>query len=230
LATKNLLIYGCGYPSITSLIKYLNKRGEKWNIIGYLDDTKFGNEKEYYGYPIIGNESSIPEFVQKGYYFFNNVASSTMSIEAVAQKLAKHNTQIVTFIFPELPDLDPDTINVCEGSLISPQVIVGAGVRLGKNVIVRQQAIISHDSTIGNYCFVGPNTGIMGGVTIGDKTFVGAKALIRENVRIGDNCVIGMGAVVTKDVPNNTTIIGNPAKPVQSTSTNSLKTKFITKS
>lgn len=230
---KNLLIYGCGYPSITSLIKYLNTRGNQWNIIGYLDDTKFGKEKEYFGYPIIGNESSIPEFVQKGYYFFNNVASSTANIEAVAQKLAKHNAQMATFIFPELPDLDLDTIKVGEGSIISPQVIVGAGVQLGKNVIVRQQSIVSHDSTIGNYCFIGPNVGIMGGVTVGDKTFIGAKALIRENIRIGNNCVIGMGAVVTKDVPNNTIIFGNPAKPIQKKSTtlsNPSPKMFITNS
>lgn len=237
---KKLLIYGCGYSSITSLITYLNRRGEEWQIVGYLDDTKFGKEDQYFGYPIVGDERSIPEFVTQGYYFFNNVASSPKNIQTVAAKLARHNAKICTLIFPEPPDLDLDTITVGEGSLISPQVIVGAGVSLGCNVIIRQQSIISHDSHIGDYCFVGPNVGIMGRVSIGEKTFIGAKALIRDNITIGKNCVIGMGAVVTKDVPDNTTVIGNPAKPLdkfksnknkkETTVQNPSKTLFITNS
>ncbi|MEL7834404.1 NeuD/PglB/VioB family sugar acetyltransferase [Fodinibius sp. Rm-B-1B1-1] len=211
---KKLLIYGCGYPSITSLVKYLNMRGEEWQIAGYLDDSLFGEEVSYHGYPIIGDETSISAFVEQGYYFFNNVASSTDKMEAVAKKIDRHNAKICTLIFPEPPDIDLDTITVGAGSIISPQVIVGAGVHFGKNVIVRQQSIVSHNCDIGDYCFIGPNVGIMGNVNIGDKTFIGAKALIRNNVSIGKNCVVGMGAVVTKDVPDNTTVIGNPAKPI----------------
>lgn len=211
---KKLLIYGCGYPSITSLISYLNTKKNEWEIIGYLDDSKFGKEDEYTGYPIVGDESYIAKYVEEGYYFYNNVASSANNIEAVANKLAAHDAKVCTLIFPEPPDIDLDTITVGEGSIISPHVIVGAAVTLGKNVIVKQQAIISHESVIGDYCFIGPNSGIMGRVTIGRKTFIGAKALIRDNVTIGKNCVIGMGAVVTKDVPDNTTVVGNPAKPI----------------
>ena len=212
---KKLLIYGCGYPSITSLITYLNTREKEWDIIGYLDDTKYGNIKDYWGYPIVGDQNSIPEYVEQGYYFFNNVASSPANMEAVATKLNNHGANICTLIFPKPPDIDLNTISVGEGSIISPQVIVGAGVSFGKNVIVRQQAIVSHDSKIGDYCFIGPNAGIMGEVTIGSNTFIGAKALIRDNITIGKNCIIGMGAVVTKSIPDNTTVVGNPAKAIQ---------------
>lgn len=217
MSKKKLLIYGCGYPSITSLIEYLNKKkkgDDHWEIIGFLDDTKFGEEEEYLGYPIVGDESSIPKFVNEGYYFFNNVASSPDNIESVAQKLSKHDAKICTLVFPEPPNIDLKTITIGEGSIISPEVIVGGEVTLGRNVIVRQQAIVSHESNIGDYCFIGPNAGIMGRVTIGSKTFIGAKALIRENITIGKNCMVGMGAVVTKDIPDNTTVVGNPAKPI----------------
>lgn len=217
MSARKLLIYGCGYPSITSLIEYLNSKGqgkEPWEIIGFLDDSKYGEEDEYLGYPIVGDESTIPKFVDEGYYFFNNVASSPDNMETVDRKLSKYNAKVCTFVFPDPPNIDLKTIRLDEGAIISPEVIVGGNVTFGRNVVVRQQAIVSHDSNIGNYCFIGPNAGIMGGVTIGSKSFIGAKALIRENVTIGKNCVVGMGAVVTKDVPDNTIVVGNPARPI----------------
>lgn len=214
---ENLLIYGCGYPSMPSMIKYWNtKKAQQWYVAGYIDDMKFGKLDEYFGYPIVGNEELIPEMVKKGYYFFNNVASSPDNMEIVANKLSKYNANLCTLIFPEAPNLDYETVHVGKGSCIFPGVFVGTYVHIGKNVIIRQKANISHDTTIGDLCFIAPGVGIMGNCIIGKKTFIGAKALIRNGISIGHNCVIGMGAVVTKDVPDNTTVIGNPARPILS--------------
>ncbi|GAI16767.1 unnamed protein product [marine sediment metagenome] len=49
------------------------------------------------------------------------------------------------------------------------------------------------------------------------KTLIKKGVIIGNNatilpVTIGENSVIGAGSVVTKDVPDNTTVIGNPAK------------------
>lgn len=211
---KKLLIYGCGYPSITSLIEYLNTRTKEWDIVGYLDDSKFGKINDYMRYPVLGDENAIQEFIEKGYYFFNNVSSTPDNMEKVARKLNKYQAKLCTLIFPEPPDIDLNTVTVGEGSIISPQVIVGAGATIGENVIVKQQAIVSHGCDIGNYCIIGPNAGIMGNVKIGSKTFIGAKAIVRDEISIGKNCVVGMGAVVTKSIPDNTTVVGNPAHPI----------------
>ena len=41
---------------------------------------------------------------------------------------------------------------------------------------------------------------------------VGAGAIIIGNVHIGSNVKIGAGTVLTKSVPDNCTVVGNPAK------------------
>ena len=46
---------------------------------------------------------------------------------------------------------------------------------------------------------------------IGDNVFIGAGAKILGDIKIGNNVKIGANAVVTKDVPDNCTVVGNPA-------------------
>jgi acetyltransferase-like isoleucine patch superfamily enzyme len=43
---------------------------------------------------------------------------------------------------------------------------------------------------------------------------IGAGAVIVCGVTIGPGAMVGAGSVVTKDVPANTLVVGNPAKPV----------------
>lgn len=45
---------------------------------------------------------------------------------------------------------------------------------------------------------------------------VGARATILPGVTIGENAVVAAGAIVTRDVPPNTIVAGNPAKPIGS--------------
>ena len=42
---------------------------------------------------------------------------------------------------------------------------------------------------------------------------IGSNATILCGIEIGENAIVGAGSVVTKNVPANTTVYGNPAKP-----------------
>lgn len=55
---------------------------------------------------------------------------------------------------------------------------------------------------------------------IGDNVYVAANATVIGNVVIGNNVIIGAGSVVTKDIPNNSVAIGNPAKVIRNISEN----------
>ena len=57
---------------------------------------------------------------------------------------------------------------------------------------------------------------LCGGVKIGARVFIGAGATVLPGVNIGDGAMIAAGAVVTEDVDANRTVMGVPAKVVDS--------------
>ncbi len=48
--------------------------------------------------------------------------------------------------------------------------------------------------------------------TIGKNVSIYTGAIVIGNITIGDNCIIGAGSVVTKSIPDNCTVVGNPAR------------------
>lgn len=87
----------------------------------------------------------------------------------------------------------------------------GMGTVIGETAEIGKCCIIYHQVTLGG-------TGLQKGKrhpTIGNHCVIGAGAKILGNITIGDNCKIGASAVVTKNIPPNSTVVGNPARYVQ---------------
>ena len=52
-------------------------------------------------------------------------------------------------------------------------------------------------------------------ITVGDNCWFGGNVTVLPGVTIGDNCVIGANSLVTKDIPDNSLVVGSPAKVVR---------------
>lgn len=97
---------------------------------------------------------------------------------------------------------------VCAGSIINPQV------KIGKGCIINTGSIIEHECQIGDFTHIGPGSVLLGDVKIGDCSFIGANSVIKQGLKIGNNVLVGAGAVVIHNIPDNTKVVGNPAKKI----------------
>jgi serine O-acetyltransferase len=91
---------------------------------------------------------------------------------------------------------------------------IGYGLYLGHatSIVVNPSAIIGNNCNLSQFTTIGSNEG--NAAIIGDNVYIGPNVCIVENVVIGNNCTIGAGAVVTKNIFDNTTAAGVPAKTI----------------
>ena len=88
-------------------------------------------------------------------------------------------------------------------------------IEIGNHVaIANGTEFITHDGAIWSFREeLGP-VDIFGKIIIGNNVFFGLNCTVLSNTIIGDNCIIGAGSVVRGKFPENSVIIGNPAKVV----------------
>jgi len=114
-----------------------------------------------------------------------------------------------------------DDVEIGDNVKIGSLVHVDYNVKIGADTKIEGQAYIPPLSRIGKKVFIGPAVVLtndpipmcnkMIGVTIQDNAVIGARAVIKAGVTVGRNSVVAMGAVVTRDVPENSVVIGSPA-------------------
>ena len=90
-----------------------------------------------------------------------------------------------------------------ESSYIDEDVIIG------KNTKVWHFSHVQSGAVIGEECSLGQN------VNIGNNVKIGGQAGISGHLKVGSNVQIGGGSGVIKDVPDNSKVMGYPAKDLK---------------
>jgi UDP-3-O-[3-hydroxymyristoyl] glucosamine N-acyltransferase len=77
------------------------------------------------------------------------------------------------------------------------------------------QIHIAHNVKIGENSIIAGQVGIAGSATLGNNIKIGGQVGISGHLKIGDNVEIAGGSGVIKDIPNNSKVMGYPAKNIR---------------
>jgi UDP-3-O-[3-hydroxymyristoyl] glucosamine N-acyltransferase len=86
---------------------------------------------------------------------------------------------------------------------------------IGKNTYLDNQIHIAHNVKIGENSIIAGQVGIAGSSIIGNNVKIGGQAGISGHLKIGNNVEIGGGSGVIKDIPDNSKVMGYPAKNIR---------------
>lgn len=103
------------------------------------------------------------------------------------------------------------------GTVIFFNALIQAEVKIGKHTIINNSVSIDHECVIGDYVHIAPGVVLCGAVKVGAGTMIGAGATVIQCINIGKNVTVGAGSVVLTDVPDNATVVGNPARIIKYT-------------
>ena len=106
-------------------------------------------------------------------------------------------------------------VKIGVGSVVMPNVVINSGAVIGKNCIINSSAVIEHDCYIEDYVHISPNAALAGGVKIMEGSHIGIGSSIIQLMTIGKWTTIGAGSVIIKNIPDNSTVVGNPGKVIK---------------
>ena len=209
-------VVGIGAGGHAKVILDILKNSQLYEIVGLLDFEELQKGKTVLDIPVIGGHNKLPDL------YYEKVKHVFMAFASLG------DTKKNKIIFDEVVDLGFEVINVLHSTtIISDSVIMGSGNRifagtiinpdteLGNNVVINTGAIIDHDCKIGDHVQIAPGARLAGSVIVGEGSLIGIGTNIIQGIKIGKYSKIGAGAVVIKDVDDNVTVGGIPAKDLK---------------
>ena len=203
-----------------------------------IEETKFKEKVQYGKNVLIGDNVSIGSncsighnsIIEKNVIIGNNcsIGSNTIIRNTIINNNVKilDNCVIGKHGFGFFPNNDKNLRYPHIGLvLIEDDCEIGCGSTvdrgsmsntvIGRNTYLDNQIHIAHNVKIGENSIIAGQVGIAGSSVIGSNVKIGGQAGISGHLNIGNNVEIGGGSGVIKDIPDNTKVMGYPAKNIR---------------
>lgn len=203
---KDLYIIGCG--GFAKEVYFLAKVIGSYNIKAFINNVK--------AEPIVFAEEIIPVIEEQDFFKLtkdNICLAFGIGDPKLIQKLSSN---FFGYDFPNLihPTVIGDFSNIImgRGNILTANVTLTTCIEIGNFNVFNLMTTVGHDVLIGDFNVINPSVNISGGVVIGNANLIGVSATILQYKNIGNHSTVGASSLVVKNVPDNVTVIGVPAK------------------
>ncbi|MCD0486899.1 acetyltransferase [Pedobacter sp. MC2016-14] len=209
---KNLIIIGArGMGRETfSLAKNCQGYGTEYQVKGFLDDHLHVLD-DFTGYPpILG---SVEAYEVQEHDVFICALGAVYWKKFYAEQILAKGGLFINLIHPSVTFSDNVTLGtgliICQGACLSNEVSVG------DFVIILNYSGLGHNTKVGDWCHIGAYSFTGGFSVLENEATLHVRATILPNIQVRKNAVIGACSLVTKNVKENTTVFGVPAKVLE---------------
>jgi len=211
---KKIVILGAGgfAREVAWLIEEINIKNKEWNLLGFIQEGNKYVDSVLNNNKILGDFEWIKKNKHDNLFYICAVGDPKIRIR-FSEAAEKMNVKPATLIHPNAKMSNYNIIG--EGTIICAGAILTTNVTIGKHVVISVNSVISHDSIINDFSTILPSVTVSGNVTIGTGCYIGTTAAIINKINIGCNTIVGAGATVIKDLPDNCTAVGTPARPIK---------------
>lgn len=209
---SHLAILGAsGHGKVIADTAYLNS---DWDLISFFDDSwetiAFDSV-----WPLIGNTEDL--LANLNQFSGVMVGIGDNSIRQIKHNLlVKNGASMATIVHPQSYISGAAVLGA--GSVVFAQAVVNVNVCIGAGVIINTGSTVDHDCLLSDFVHVSPGANLGGDVQVGQRSWLGIGCAVRQGISIGNDVVVGAGSVVVSQVQDNLTVVGVPAR--------SLNTKF----
>ena len=181
-------------------------------VAGFIDSGVKGELP----FPLLGSDEDIPNLMSQG--TISSFIIGLGSIKGGPSLRAELFDKMIDYGLTPAVAIHPMAIfspgvKIGAGCAVMAGVVVNTGTSIGKNSIINTGVIIDHDGNIGEHVHIAPGVTLSGNVTIGNHSLIGVGSTIRQGIKVGKNVTLGAGSVAVKNIEDEKTAFGNPAKP-----------------
>lgn len=204
-------IYLIGAGGLGREVRALIARLPAWQLEGFYDDAvPAGSSVE--GVSCLGTLSQLLNETPQTKDVVIAVGDPGIKRGIMERVTGARHLRFPVLIDPAAILLDPETIQLGTGTILTAGCTLTTGIAIGKHCLINLNVTIGHGTRIGDGCSVMPGVNVAGNVTLEKDVFVGSGANILNGVEVGKGARIGAGAVVLSNVAEGSTVMGVPAK------------------
>lgn len=208
---KEIVILGAGDfgKEVAWLIEDINRSKPTYIILGYLDDDKNKIGQVINGYECLGPVRYLTD-LNKNHNACAVIATQDGNVRKKFVDMFPDFDDWETLVHPSVNLSDTSTLG--KGCIVCANNNISVNTRIGNQCIMNLSVTIGHDCEIGDYVSVMSGSVVSGHVVMKDGAYLGSNSTVVPGMKVGSHAKVGAGSVVIRNVKDNITVMGVPAK------------------